>query len=131
MKKNSFITLSIFFIGLCQLFAQKTDTIFYDRNWDECTKKQAGYYRIETEIKTQDTTYWAFKDHYIDNNQVQNEGFLAKKDPEVRQGKWVWYYANGKKEMEGDYVKNNRVGTWNFYHNDGGLKKTGNYSIIF
>lgn len=124
MRKILLLTIAISSCVI-SLLAQKQDTIYYNRNWDVTTKDLAGYYRVETEINTEDTIYWSFEDRYIENDQVQNEGFILKERYEVRQGKWTWYYENGKMEMTGDYVRNNRVGEWIFNHNNGALKKKG------
>lgn len=128
MKKLLISAICIAFCFTTELKAQKQDTTFYDRNWNITSKKLAGYYRIESKIKTEDTTYWEFHDHYMDNDQVQNEGFLTKKAPEVRHGLWTWYYQNGNKEMEGLFNKNEREGLWSFYYQDGALKKQGLYT---
>jgi antitoxin component YwqK of YwqJK toxin-antitoxin module/uncharacterized protein YbaP (TraB family) len=127
MNRNNLLYLILCLCGIVQSFSQTQDTIYYDRNWNVTSKKLAGYYRVENKITTKDTSYWEFKDRFIDNDQVQNEGFYTKKNPETRQGLWTWYYPNGKKEMEGLYHKNNRLGKWTFYYNDGAVKKSGEY----
>lgn len=128
MKKNILLVIAIL-TSVTSLVAQVQDTIFYNRNWDVTTKDFAGYYRIETKEKVEDSTYWSFKDYYLSNDQVQNEGFFVKKNyREIRCGKWFWYYENGNLETQGNYKNNQRVGLWSFYHKNGALKKKGTFT---
>lgn len=127
MRKTIFLLTSL--CVLQSVFAQeKTDTIYYNRNWDETTRELAGYYRLQEKVKKEDTTYWKFADYYMDNDQLQNEGFLGRLRPEKRIGYWKWYFQNGKPKMEGNYDDNRRVGEWKHYHTNGVLKKIGGFT---
>lgn len=43
-------------------------------------------------------------------------------------GKWIWYYPNGKKKMEGTFNKGVREGNWITYNPDGSVKLESNYN---
>jgi len=79
MKKTVLLTLLCFSAFISELQAQKRDTIYFDRSWNITTKKLAGYYRVESKVKTADTKYYHFKDFYKENNKLQNEGYFTKK----------------------------------------------------
>ncbi len=118
-----FVLIAFIFINYLS-FAQ-VDTIYYNRNWDETIRDNASYYRILKEVK--EGKWWTFEDYYLNNEQLQNKGALSQLSPEVRENEFIWYYPNGEKKLEGNYVKNDREDTWVAYFRSGQKRYKGKY----
>lgn len=43
-------------------------------------------------------------------------------------GKWAYYYQNGKKKAEGNYINGKKTGKWTFFYINGRVEQTGSYS---
>ncbi|WP_421942885.1 TonB family protein [Pedobacter sp.] len=105
------LLLSILFYGMivtCQ--AQKLDTLYYDSKWKSADKKDFTYYRL-TEFEN---NLYVLKDYYKDGN-IQMMGFYKSVEPEIKHGKFTWYYPNGgirqKSFYQDDSLK--RTNAWN------------------
>lgn len=119
-----FLIFILLLQGAPYLFGQ-TDTIYYDRNWNVTTKSKAGYYRLLNEEKADE--FWSFQDFYYPSGQLQNRGQLSQLEPEIREGEFIWFHANGEKEMFGHYEHGERVGKWVTQFENGSTKHVGNY----
>ena len=114
-----FLFLSFNFITLAQ-----TDTAYYNRDWYPTNKKLASYYRTTKKIKD---SLWYFTDYYIQNNQLQNTGYLKALEPEIRDSIFTWYFDNGNISLQGNYDHQKRDGKWIQNYESGSLKREGKF----
>jgi TonB family protein len=107
-------------------FAKSQDTIktYFDSNWDEVSKEKATYYRVAAKG---DKKLWIVKDYYL-NGQLQMVGNFQSKKLKNREGHFTYYYENGLKDSEGDYLNGNRVGEWKWYFENGQISSKETYS---
>lgn len=101
-----------FFFILCLVipslsFAQR-DTIWFDAEWKLCKKTKSSFYRV---AEKQEGGYLV-SDYYRETNMIQMRGFSTTKEPLHLEGKCTYYFTDGKKEMEGNYKHDVRVGLW-------------------
>lgn len=93
------LTLAFFIISI--LTQAQTDTLYFTKTWKFCIKDSAVYYRlypkkIKTKqalgykIKATDSLY-VINDYYLNNNQLQFNGYAFDKDAEILAGKAIWY----------------------------------------
>ncbi len=62
--------------------------------------------------------------YYYPNGKLESVGYF-KSDLAV--DKWTWYYSNGNKMEEGKFINGKREGNWLLYNKDGTLKS----SVVF
>jgi len=93
MKKVSLILLLSI---ATNLMAQK-DTLYFNANWNKCSKKEAEFYR-PMPLKKVGNLYQV-KNYYSSGN-LQMEGYFTNVEKETLDGKAVWYLKNGQKSKE-------------------------------
>lgn len=104
------------------LLESKTQTIYYNANWELCDKANAEYYRI-AEQDIDGKLKGGVKDYYI-TGELQYEGSFSYADKydntkDIKEGKTVWYYKNGKTQQEGFYKNNTLNGKFTKYFKSG------------
>jgi len=62
--------------------------------------------------------------YYYPDGKLESEGYFKA---DVAVDKWTWYYSNGNKMEEGRFVNGKREGNWLLYNKDGTLKS----SLVF
>ena len=92
----------------------KSDTVFFDEDWNECKRNEASYYRM---IET-DGADFVVKDMYLDHN-PQMIAVCSSIDPLVKNGKCTFYEKNRIKSSEGTYTNDTRTGKWTFWEDNG------------
>jgi len=114
----------LFFLG-ASFFANAQDTllIYVDSLWKEVPKEKATFYR---KIKKSDKNAWSVNDFFL-SGQIQMSGTYKSKRLKKRQGHFIYYYENGQKESEGDFINNKKEGEWNYWYKTGIIDKKGNY----
>lgn len=104
---------------------QVNDTVYYNSYWQICERPFAEYYRLG--IVSFDSL-WSFvgqvRDYFKDNTLVM-EGNYSNSG--TREGKFVFYYTNGKISAKGEFHKNLAAGVWGFFYENGQKKA----SIVF
>jgi TonB family protein len=115
------ILFSFLFLGLSVHAQQMLDTIFFDRNWQQSSKNEAEYFR-EVYWDTTGKMQFIVKDYYSSGS-LQMQGTYTSINPDNRNGHFVYYYANGNKQMECDF-QNNEVEGMNNEWFANGLPKT-------
>lgn len=114
--------LLIFFAKIPPSYGQ--DTTFYDEDWKEVASMDlATYYGFLTKENKQ----WMLRDYYASNDQLQSEGAYKSKKRETSIGLWTYYYENGTKQKEVNYVDDVYEGPYTEWYENGNIKKTGNY----
>lgn len=106
MKK---LVLSTFLLPLSFLSkAQQIDTVYYDNKWVKTEKSNKYYYRVIEKNVSKET--FLVKDFY-NTGALQMEGSYSSMDPEVKNGKFIWYYGNGQKRIESTFEDNKAIKT--------------------
>ncbi|MCW3102313.1 MAG: hypothetical protein JWO09_753 [Bacteroidetes bacterium] len=104
--------MKVFLLVLCFMipvlsFAQE-DTLWFDKEWKPCKKTKGQFYRIAE----QQQGGYLIRDYYRETNRLQMLGFSTTREPLHLEGKCTYYSPNGKKEMEGYYRHDVKVGAW-------------------
>ena len=118
--------VSLYFLLLfCyNLLAQDTITIYYDKDWKELkNKSNATYYR---KAYQNENKIWVAKDYYM-SKKIQMIGSYNSNKMKTREGHFVYYYENGNKETEGNFIKDRREGLWTSWFETGEKKSELNY----
>lgn len=111
----------LFFLG-ASFFANAQDSllIYVDSLWKEVPNENATFYRKLTK------NAWLVNDFYL-SGQIQMSGTYKSKRLKKKQGHFIYYYENGQKESEGDFINNKKEGEWNYWYKTGKIDKKGNY----
>lgn len=62
---------------------------------------------------------------YSNDGILLSEGIVDKDGK--KEGKWKYFYSDGKLKAEGNYISNLENGSWKFYFNDGSIEQNGEY----
>lgn len=117
MNLQKKLTLSITFIFI-SVIVYSQDTTFFDKNWKEIpTKNDASYYRIAQKKGNK----WEIKDYYI-SGQLQMHTYHKNKLEDIKDGFTIFYYRNGNKSSEGNYINDKRDGLFKYYYENGQQK---------
>jgi antitoxin component YwqK of YwqJK toxin-antitoxin module len=84
---------------------------------------KASFYRITEK----DDQGWLVKDYYITGELEMVARCLQIKPTVVKDGPAVFYYKNGKKQMEGNYVIDSQRGMFKDYYENGRARSEINY----
>jgi len=106
------------------LFGADTTTVFLDYRKDEIKKKKAYFYQNITKKKN---GMWFESIHLMDGT-IQSTGTYSSKDLTTKNGHFIFYTINGKKDEEGNYVDDEKNGIWTTYYSSGGKKLEGVYA---
>jgi TonB family protein len=96
------------FLGLTTLLAAQTSDIkWFDENWNAVPSKSgASYYRISA--KDPATNHYVVSDYYA-SGKLYKTGTYIELLPEIRDGKFTWYFTNGRIQKEAVYEGNKVV----------------------
>jgi TonB family protein len=103
---------------------QGRGTIYFDSNWKECKPEQALYFREY--IQTSDSLYY-LEDHYINGNIRMRGRSFGYRDPLRFVDTVLYYYSNGRKEIQRSYVKGIQEGEQMEWYPDGHIKTEGTF----
>ena len=97
MKRNLIALVTL--VASIYAFSQKidlADTIYFDKNWNECSKQQHKYYHLSeaTNIKYFDTILIRINDYYK-SGILQMTGYISPMNPEKYLGLFKYYRKNG------------------------------------
>ena len=115
-----FVLLLMCFSG----FAQKKDTIYYNKYWNKSKKKNAEYYR-PVPLKKENNLF-VILDYYKDGT-LQFKGYSAEETKDVFDGEAVWYYENGQVMLKQNFKNGNILGAEESYFRDGAVLSSGVY----
>ena len=104
-------------------FGQKKQ--FLDQFGKKCKEKVATYYRIVVP----EGNSFLVKDYYNHNNKLQMEGHYRSKKCEwdTREGIFTYYFENGEKSAEGEFLTGKYHGKWTYWFASGQVKSEGTY----
>lgn len=113
----------LFILSVFNGFSQDTITTYFSESWKPTIERNAKYYRKSyKKAKRQ----YVVKDYYMDGT-IQMEGVYKDRKLKKRNGFFTYYHENGKKHMEGNFVKNKRVGEWSWWYEGGNLEEKGKF----
>lgn len=92
-----------------------SDTIFLNNKWEKSTKYDYEYYRITIKLSNGQYKY----NDYWKSGQIQMTGNSSSSDLETRNGKFEWFYINGNRKQEINYVDNIVTGKVKTFSQDG------------
>lgn len=118
MINKIFILTSILFFQ--SFFSQKTEPIYYDKDWKVTTKDKALYYRVAPIKELGEMIL--IQDFYI-NGTPQFEGYAFKNDENKYVGDIVWYDENGNDTTFRQYPNNTNQSTLTYYYPNGKIRK--------
>jgi TonB family protein len=102
------------------LFSQSIDTLYYNKDWDECSKELAFYYGI----KELDSSHSGIENYYY----LAGEKHSRKEIMNGSQhGNAIWWYKNGQKWCEGTYNKGIKEGLFTYWYPNGNKEEEGYY----
>ncbi len=84
--------------------SQVLDTMYFDRGWEQTSLAEAYYYRIVS-IDTSGDFRFYVEDFYPDG-QIQMSGTYKSIRPDNKDGHFIYYYEDGRKQMECHYRDN-------------------------
>lgn len=113
--KNIFLTLLGLLVSTI-IVAQ--DTLYFDSIWQQSTKENAHYYRIDKKEKK----FWLRTDYFLENNQIQMQGHIANLSTGRKEGVFKWFYKSGKLRQEGEFRKGEAIGLHRSYYSNGELE---------
>jgi len=114
--------LSLILTISCSLcFGQ--DTLFFDSAWKPTTKMNAEFFRIDKKEEGK----WTRTDYFYKTGQLQMKGTYSSLTPEVQEGYFEWFHANGKLKHKGNYANGKHVGEHLWYGANGNLEAIENY----
>lgn len=100
------------------IYSQDTLTIYFDKNWNVISDKdKATFYGKGYRDKNK---LWAENDYYI-SNKIQMKGFYRDNNLQIKHGNFIYYYENGQKSNEGEFINNNKDGEWKYWYENGEL----------
>jgi len=120
--KKKILFLLIALVASISLLAQKQEKIYYDKDWKGCSQSKAEYYRLIT-FDSDGKPVGKVFDYYI-TGELQWEGilsFFTKSDDlkNIQEGLCIWYYKNGKKSRESNFIMGKEEGVTTFWHENG------------
>ncbi len=96
--------------------AQTSDVKWFDSKWDPLPSKSgAAYYRATVKDSASDHFY--VQDYTVSGKLHRTASYISLK-PEIRDGKFLWYYANGQVQKEAVY-EGNKVISWKVLNKKG------------
>ena len=123
MKINLLLFIFSIFLNHVSL-GQKLEKIYYDEDWKVCKYYDAEYYRIISFDENRQPI-GKVKDYYI-TGELQWEGFFSYVDKydnnkDINEGLSIWYYKNGNKSRESNFVNGKEDGLTKFWYENGRL----------
>jgi antitoxin component YwqK of YwqJK toxin-antitoxin module len=105
----------LFLIVLSCLFTHAQNIQrYYDWQWKPCEPGLSRFYSV---MKNTDSG-WFRTDYFTANNGLQMIGLFRDSACEIKNGYFVFYYANGNVSAAGRYADNKKDGMWlSFYYN--------------
>ncbi|PKP31749.1 MAG: hypothetical protein CVT99_08335 [Bacteroidetes bacterium HGW-Bacteroidetes-16] len=116
----------IFFCLLSNIvYSQDTIKFYFDEEWNELSdSNNASFYRKAYK----DNKIMIVNDYFIKSNRIQMIGAVDIKNPEIKEGPFVYYNENGQKSSKGIFLKNKKQGKWVYWYHSGNKDAEGLYS---
>ena len=119
MKYFYIIVCHLLLVTSAQAQRKSKDTLirFFDGNLEVATKKKAAF----AGVIVRDIEGWNCL-IYDDSMRIIVRGKYADEDCKVKEGWFMYYFADGKRASGGKYTRNLRHDNWKTWHENGQLK---------
>lgn len=120
----------LFNLSALTVFAQPAEITKQYVDFDgKPTGSKNGLFYLETYQTENAGAYWHRRLYYNDtiDNTVASIGKSKDSLGQVKEGAFVYYYKNGVKKSEGNYVNNLKEAEWNEWHQSGKLSAINHY----
>ncbi|MDP2174866.1 MAG: toxin-antitoxin system YwqK family antitoxin [Bacteroidota bacterium] len=113
-------SLTLLFVVFSAVAQKKT---YFDKSWKKTKETNAKYYRVITP----QGSLFLVEDFFKETDKPQMVGTYTTKKLEGtdRTGKFTYYYDNGQKSSEGEFIKGKNDGKWTFWFKNGQMKSEG------
>ncbi|MDD2799058.1 MAG: hypothetical protein PHV20_10730 [Bacteroidales bacterium] len=114
------LILTFFLFSIYQIAnSQNYDSVFYNSKWEVTSFKYGKYFRI-SRFDSQKMTFDSLvTDHFYDGSIEMTGKYLNG----LKEGEFIYYYPNRSIRLRSEYSKNNRVGTWTEFFENGQIFK--------
>jgi hypothetical protein len=102
--------------------AQK-NTQYFSWQWKPC---EIGLARFIAVIEHTDSG-WFRNDFFAANNQLQMQGLYKDSACKIANGRFTYFYPDGKVSSSGKYVNEKKQGLWYSYHSNGMMRDSSVY----
>jgi TonB family protein len=121
-----FIAANIILIITISCYSQLIkDTIYFDRNWQQSTRENAGYYRVISNDSSGKIQFLV-RDYYI-SGRIQMAGNYRSIYPDFKTGQFSYWYENGQCQIECNFHNNKLNGDYLEYYDNGKPKVKRSY----
>jgi TonB family protein len=86
------------------VYTQVLDTMYFDRNWEQASLANAYYYRIVSVDSSGE--FRLYVEDYYPGGKIQMTGTYKSIRPDDKDGHFIYWYEDGKKQMECHYRDN-------------------------
>ena len=119
MPRSFFISVYVLisFVAL----SQTGDTLYFNKSWKPCSKKEYSFFRLVQEAGG----VYTIRDYYK-TGVLQMQASAISAEPEVLHGSCTYYHSNEITKTKGSYDHGKPEGTWIHYHSNGNIKAKGN-----
>jgi antitoxin component YwqK of YwqJK toxin-antitoxin module len=119
-----FLVIGTTLVSLSHIAAQNVITLYYDKDWKQTFDiSEAAYFRKASQT---DNNQWAVRDFYI-SGKLQMTGTYKTRKFETKVGRFIYYYMNGQKSSEGEYLNDKHEGLWTYWYENGNKSMEGKY----
>ena len=123
--KRTILTSVVFILLALSVQGQKVhDTVFLDKNWNECSRKNHTFFRIKT--STEDGY---FEKDYFKSGQLQSEGYYLNGETAIPDGLFKFFFENGNIKTENNFIKGQIDGESKTFYPSGKLYYSEQYII--
>ncbi|MDC1106049.1 hypothetical protein OAT16_05045 [Prolixibacteraceae bacterium] len=122
-KKISSMTFLLLLMSGMRLIAQ--DTLYYNQWFERVPQEMSAYYTV-IEVVNKKANITVYNN---DGDRVHMKGFLNGKKAVPWDGRFVWFYYNGRTKHEGIFKNGKPDKTHNYYWNNGQMKAEETYNL--
>jgi len=105
-------------------YSQKSDPIYYDKDWEVTSKANASFYRLMPLKQIGELVL--LQDFYINGTQ-QFEGYTLENNENTYVGDIIWYDENGNDDNYKQYRNDTKNATLLYYYANGKVRKKVQY----
>ena len=125
LKKINLIIVLVFVTsGLSSQIV--TDTMYFNRTWEQTEKENARYYRV-IKMDTNGQFLFYVTDYFL-SGQEQMTGTYRTIRPDFREGTFTWFYEDGSKQQSCEYKDNLLHGKYTEWFENGQIQSLQNFN---
>lgn len=119
------LVLIILLVNCCTVKAQEDSiTSYYENDWKKTNDPATATFYRKAILKN---GQWFVNDYFKSSRKLQMSGSFKDGPDSLEHGFFTYYYENGWKSSEGEYVNGNEEGLWNTWFESGKKAATNNY----